>query len=106
MSYNKTLNAVIAFIEDRPEVAREILRSPEMEQVSISDVSARLYHALEDCKDKAIVEVLRKVLRKTMALTSKDLVYMQAVVDVEQIIEECLYEHASTNNQMTRSDIE
>ena len=103
MSDNKVLNAVIALIENRPEVAKELLRSPEM-SISVSEVTVRLNYALDDSRDKAIVEVLRKILRKTLVLTSDNPSYMQAVVDVEKIIEGCLYEHAHTDNQMARPD--
>jgi capsid portal protein len=100
MSDNNILNAIIAFIEGRPEVGREILRRPENGSLNISDVSARLYKAIDIAKQDAVRETLRKILRRTMAIkpppltTGGDATYIEGVVDVEKLIEEFLHENS------------
>lgn len=46
MSLNKAINAVIAVIEERPEVAKGILREPTSDVKSIPEVLNRLRTAL------------------------------------------------------------
>jgi 16S rRNA C967 or C1407 C5-methylase (RsmB/RsmF family) len=65
MSANKLINAVIALVEDRPEVAKEMLRSPEM-RLSSTEVQGRLARALEEREAKAIVAAMKSVLRLSL----------------------------------------
>lgn len=65
MSANKLINAVIALVEDRPEVAKEMLRSPEM-RLSSTEVQGRLSRALEERESKAIVAAMKSVLRLSL----------------------------------------
>lgn len=67
MSNNTLLNALVALLEDRPEGAREMLRSPEM-NASPSAIMARLESAIEARERKAKIEVLKQVLQKTLRL--------------------------------------
>ena len=65
MSANKLLNAVIALVEDRPDVAKEMLRSPEM-RMSSTEVQGRLSRALAEREAKAIVSAMKSVLRLSL----------------------------------------
>ena len=53
MSANKLINAVIAMVEDRPQDAREMLRSPEMKSIPLGEVHSRLSKSLRDREIKA-----------------------------------------------------
>lgn len=65
---NKLINVVIALVEDRPEDARGMIRSPEMKDTSISELKVRLYASLDKNRDEAAREALRDVLRLTAKL--------------------------------------
>lgn len=93
---NKLINAVIALIEDRPEDARAMLRSPEVKDLSVSEVQGKLYAALDVIKDHAVKKALRDVLNHTIKLGQKDgrkipedsyEAYVQGIVEVENIID-------------------
>lgn len=87
---NKLINGVIALVEDRPEVARALLRSPELKGVSVSDVQVRLEVALENLKIKAVKQALRDVMSKTLRLSSTEEAFLQGVVAVESILEQAI----------------
>lgn len=92
---NKLLNAVIALIENKPEIASDYLRSPEMKGVSISEVQSRLYTSLEKLKADAAREALRDVMQRSLRLVAgsdKDdgELFMFGVVAVETIVEDAI----------------
>lgn len=98
MSYNKLINAVIALIEDRPADARKMLRSPEA-KFSIGDVQNRLFVAVKNRENVAMVSILKNVLRASLRIDSDipDLAtahqreaFLMGVAAVEQIVENYL----------------
>lgn len=93
MSNNKVINAVVALIEDRPKVAREILRGPEV-NLSTSELIGRVYTALQDRERKAAIEALKNVLRSSMRVThpTQDETFFVGVATVEGIIEDAITE--------------
>jgi hypothetical protein len=60
MSLNNAMNAVIAMLENKPEVAREIFRAPESDIENISDVQAKLYEAVRVLFVKQIKAILKE----------------------------------------------
>lgn len=71
MSANKLINSVIALVEDRPEVAKEMLRSPEM-RLSSTEVQGRLARALAEREAKVIVAAMKSVLRLSLRADPAD----------------------------------
>lgn len=93
---NKLLNAMIALIENRPEVARTLLRSPDMKAFSIGEVQSRLHAALDRAKAGAIIEALRQVMHQSLRLTGtldpgateqQQEAFLKGVAAVESILE-------------------
>ena len=89
MSLNNSLNAAIAIIENKPDIARRIFRNPDSDVDDISGALARVYKAI----DKRVVETLRVVLVQILAVQPKneDNIYCEGfydgVVGVENMIE-------------------
>lgn len=98
--FNKLLNAVIALVENKPEVARTLLRSPDMKGASISEVQSRLYDALDKIKAEAARAALRGVMQRSLRLSvlkgdtveEEAEVFMTGVVAVETLLEEAIAE--------------
>lgn len=95
MSANKLINAVIALVEKRPADAREMLRSPEMKQISSSEVQQRLACAVLKRERAAQVMVLKQVLNDSLRIEVTQAVsadpaeaYLQGVAAVEKIIDD------------------
>lgn len=93
---NKLINAIIAMIEDRPSIAREILRSPEL-NIPIGEVQARLSKALTKIEGKAIVQILKNIVSESLRLDPKETStidtpektkdFLLGVIAVEEIID-------------------
>lgn len=47
MSMNKALNAVIALVENKPDIARAYFRDPNSDILNVGEATARLYSALD-----------------------------------------------------------
>src|SRR3569833_1012916 len=63
MSLNSALNATVALIEGRTQLAKEILRGPGSDVKNVPKILARLDHAVS----KASAQTLRTALRRTLA---------------------------------------
>jgi hypothetical protein len=88
---NKLLNAVIALLEDRPEDAREMLRSPEVKAAgSISQVKLRLFAAVYKQNANFAKKILRGILCDTLRLEPKQgqdaETFLSGIVAVEDLI--------------------
>lgn len=64
---SKVINAVIALIEDRPQDAKEMLRSPEL-KVSSSELQSKLFSSLRKRENAAAAKALKDVLRSTLSV--------------------------------------
>jgi predicted dinucleotide-utilizing enzyme len=62
MSLNKAINSVVALIEGRTDIAKEIFRDPTSDVSNIPDVMARLDAAVEKAAAKAIRNGLIRAL--------------------------------------------
>jgi hypothetical protein len=88
MSLNKAMNAVIAMLDGRLRVAKEMLRAPDSDVKNIPEVQMRLQLAL----DKQVAKRLRGVLNCALAIEpTQDTIDRQAfyegVVAVEGLLE-------------------
>lgn len=93
---NKLLNAMLALVENRPEAARAILRSPDMKNTSISEVQIRLYALIDKIKADAAKSALRDIMQRSLRITidseneaDAELI-MTGVVTVETLLEEAI----------------
>lgn len=100
---NKVINAVIALVENRPQDAKEMLRSPEM-RISASELQLRLDTALRKREERAIEKELKTILRHSLRLDISKLeneehetlspkevdAYVRGVAYVESILEDFL----------------
>lgn len=68
MSLNAAMNAVIALLENRPAVAKEIFRQPGSD-VDISTLTARLNSAI----DRRLANELRHALMATLSIQPEGL---------------------------------
>ena len=68
MSLNTAMNAVLAILEDRAELARDILRSPNSDITDINTVMTRVYMAV----DKEAINAIKQVLRAALTLQPPD----------------------------------
>jgi hypothetical protein len=96
---NKLLNALLALIENRPQVARELLRSPELKINSLSDIVARINSAIVTANTKYNELVLKSILRESLSIEIPEITdanrqyvdaFVAGVTAVEEIIEERL----------------
>lgn len=91
MSATKMLNAILAFIEGRPEDARIFMRSSEMPVVNSGEIQARIAVAITDAEATAVRNALREILTRTLALQIPEGMdrdtYLRGVTDVEEMIE-------------------
>jgi len=88
MSLNKAMNAVIAMLEGRLSIAKEMLRAPDSDIKNIPDVRIRLQLAV----DKQSAKQIRDLLSHCLALEpSKDTIdreaFFEGVVAVESVLE-------------------
>lgn len=67
MSLNAALNATIALIEGRTDIAKDILRSPSSDVRNVPEVIARLNRAV----DRAAAKAIRNALMQTLAVQWK-----------------------------------
>lgn len=94
MSLNNSLNAVIALIENQPDIARAYFRDPNSDIINVGQSTARLYAALD--KRFAIelrmllVKILEAQPNKTGMVTRYDDAFYDGVRSAEQIIETVL----------------
>lgn len=100
---NTLINAVIALISERPADAREMLRSPEMRNISPGEVQSRLHVAIKDREIKAQVFVLKQVLSTALRINATeatenhtdldaDELFLMGVAEVERIIDNAILE--------------
>ena len=64
MSLNAALNATVALIEGRTDIAKEILRSPTSDVKDVPMIMVRLNQAV----DKTAAKALRNALLRTLAI--------------------------------------
>jgi N-methylhydantoinase A/oxoprolinase/acetone carboxylase beta subunit len=64
MSLNKAVNAVIALVENRTDIAKEIFREPGSDIKNIPAITARLDRAVE----KAAATAMRNALKRSLAV--------------------------------------
>lgn len=108
MSNNTLINAVIAIIEDKPQTAREMLRSPEM-RISSSELSARVYKALHKRSRNSTTQAMLCILRETLRVDVKaraeklgltwdeshEEAFLQGVAYVESYIDDYIYDSSA-----------
>jgi hypothetical protein len=88
MSLNKAMNAVIALIEERPRLARELLREPTSDVNNVPEVINRLRQALRKYAANEIRKVLIECLRTECPLPAdQDSAYFEGVRKVEELFE-------------------
>lgn len=95
MSLMKAMNAVIALLENRPAVAKEIFRAPESDVKDIGDLELKLEVAVNHRVAKEISESLMATLRlePPKAYDSRDReVFYEGVRAVEQVFENLVQE--------------
>lgn len=61
---NKSLNAVIALIEGRVDIAKEIIREPDSDVENVPEVLARLDRAV----NKTVAKAMRNVLVRSLSV--------------------------------------
>lgn len=97
MSLNSALNAVIALLEGRPSVAKDILRNPLSDIKNVPEVLTRLNSALDRHTAaqvrKALIECLRIQPDSTVEfpLEERD-AFFQGVRAVEELFEKLVAE--------------
>lgn len=64
MSLNKAINATIALIEGRTDIAKEIFRDPTSDVKNIPEIMARLDRVV----NKAAARAIRNGLKRTLAI--------------------------------------
>lgn len=102
---NTLLNAMLALIENRPEVARSLLRSPELKNISVSEVQSRVYILIDKIKADAARDALRKIMQQSMRIDPLAVkpvggiadsitqeTFMEGVVAVESLLENAIAE--------------
>jgi hypothetical protein len=82
------MNAVIAMLEDRTALAKELLRAPDSDVKNIPEIQLRL----QDAVNKQVAKGLRDVLRQALATQpGKDTIdreaFYEGVVAVEELLE-------------------
>jgi uncharacterized small protein (DUF1192 family) len=107
VSENTTLNAVLALLEGRPELARSFLRYPGSEIASITDLQTRIYRSMEVLRCQAVKEAMRKLLDATVRKSPSDAVlsgdlsasdaFVLGVTEIEDMITEII--HACERNE-------
>jgi hypothetical protein len=98
MGDNTTLNALLALMEGRPELARAFLRSPSSNIGDANALQMRVYRAMEILKCQAVKSALREILRSTSRIIdvsedtqqTKD-AYLQGISDVEEILAKAIF---------------
>lgn len=108
MSENTTLNALLALLEGRPELARAYLRSPNSNITSITDFQTRVYKAMDALRHQAVKQALRGLLNTTVKLeapegmTDLDQIdaHMQGIERVEDLITEVIHDSESAEAQL------
>ncbi len=98
MSLNAALNATVALIEGRTDIAKEILRSPVSDVKNVPEIMARLDRAV----NVAAARALRNALVRTLAVqpdskkmskeVSKEEAFYLGVKAVEDVLDQVVYE--------------
>jgi hypothetical protein len=104
MNENTTLNALLALLEGRPELARSYLRAPGSNVVSITDFQTRIYSAMDALKNQAVKTALRDLLNVTVRASAPEDIkdpdeidaYTRGVQKVEDLITEIIHKCEST----------
>ena len=79
MGMNAALNATVALIEGRTDIAKEIVRSPGSDVKNVPDIMARLDRAV----NRAAAKALRNALVRTLAVTAP--IWLNNSSDPEEI---------------------
>lgn len=105
MSVGKSWNAAIALIEGRPQDARELLRSPEMQGVNIAELQMRLEKAVAERADKDLVDTLHRLLHRSLSLEPAEgqsrESFFAGVTAVEKLVEEILATYPESSDGPT-----
>lgn len=108
---NKILNAILALMQDKPHVAWELLRSPELRVVNTSEIHNKINIVLSEIKVKAMKSALTSVLNSSLALDppsekeySKEYIeaWMAGVTEVEAIVQEWLNQYDGLDEEGNR----
>src|SRR6266568_1904207 len=96
MAENKVLNALLALIEERPEIARSLLRHPDVPVLDVGTIQGRIAMALDKAKAFAVSQAVRGILSETLSLPlpidphDKE-IFLQGVTAVETKLEQIIY---------------
>lgn len=102
MSMNSALNAAVALIEGRTDIAKEIIRAPGSDVLNVPAIMSRLERAVNKAAAKAISNVLIRSLAiqpTSDILTNKNLseAFYVGVTSVEKIFEQAIAELGGDN---------
>lgn len=92
MSLNKAVNAVIALVENRTDIAKEIFRGPGSDVKNIPAIMTRLDQAVEKAAATAMRNALKRSLAVQLSETRLKHFVKTAGTDTQGAIEAAFYE--------------
>lgn len=87
MALNAALNAAVALIEGRTDIAREIIRGPGSDVKNVPEIMARLNRAV----DRAAAKAMRNTLLNALAIQLPSTIGKKKV-ESGSFVEEAFYE--------------